>query len=149
MTASWSLHDAAKNIYRAQVSTDLFRQLYIDGSPAIRARTPNRESGGSHGPYWPCRSTSRPTTLISQDHWQACADTPMAKHWQPIGKGGKKSQFLAKIGIAESVADHHCHELSTLMDSLEPAWTNRKVAQKWHSSRKKHPLKRLIGLVSH
>jgi hypothetical protein len=43
---------AGNGIYKAQLplGTD-FRQLYIDGRPAVRARTPNRDSDESYGPY--------------------------------------------------------------------------------------------------
>lgn len=38
----WSLHDAARNIWAAPVSTDLMpRQLYVNGQRATRARTPD------------------------------------------------------------------------------------------------------------
>ena len=79
----WQLYDPAKNIYRAQISTEhLFRQLYIDGSPAIRARTPNRKSETDLGPYWSCNSKEKPKTLISKEHWQVCAAIPEAKRSQ-------------------------------------------------------------------
>lgn len=78
----WRLYDPANNIYRAQVSTNLFRQLYIDGSVAIRARTPNRESGTNRGPYWPCTSREKPKTRISKAHWQVAAAVPEAKRSQ-------------------------------------------------------------------
>ncbi len=80
--SQWQLYDPAKNIYRAQVSTNLFRQLYIDGVPAIRARTPNRESETNRGPYWPCKSTKLPKTRISEEHWEVCAAVPEAKRIQ-------------------------------------------------------------------
>jgi len=36
----WTLHDAGKNIWQAQVGvTDNFRQIYVNGSKAIRARS--------------------------------------------------------------------------------------------------------------
>jgi hypothetical protein len=78
----WQLYDQAKNIYRAQVSPKPFRQLYIDGTPAIRARTPNRESETNNGPYWRCRSMEKPKTRISKEHWQVCAASPEAKRCQ-------------------------------------------------------------------
>ena len=44
--------------------------------------------------------------------------------------------ILTEIDLLGAATDYHCHELFTLVDSHEPVWTNRKVAQKWHSSRK-------------
>ncbi|HEX5790072.1 MAG TPA: right-handed parallel beta-helix repeat-containing protein, partial [Luteolibacter sp.] len=78
----WQLHDHGKNIYRAQVSKRPFRQLHIDGVPAIRARTPNRESEADNGPYWPCKSVKNPKTRIRDEHWQACAACPESKRCQ-------------------------------------------------------------------
>jgi hypothetical protein len=46
---SWTIHDPNRNIYKANVGKDLFRQVYIDGVPAIRARHPN---GTIYGPFW-------------------------------------------------------------------------------------------------
>jgi hypothetical protein len=37
----WTLHDAAKGIYKAPVNNLEFRQLYVNGTRAIRARSPN------------------------------------------------------------------------------------------------------------
>jgi hypothetical protein len=37
----WTLFDAGKNIYKATISALNFRQLYVNGVKAIRARTPN------------------------------------------------------------------------------------------------------------
>jgi len=37
----WKLYDKSKNIYRAPVKTLEFRQLYVNGSRAVRARQPN------------------------------------------------------------------------------------------------------------
>lgn len=39
----WTLFDADKNIYQAPVDAGLdFRQIYVDGARAIRARQPNQ-----------------------------------------------------------------------------------------------------------
>jgi len=37
----WQLHDPAKNIYKANVGKDLFRQVYINGEMAKRSRYPH------------------------------------------------------------------------------------------------------------
>ena len=37
----WKVSDATNNIYSASAGTTAFRQLYVDGVKAIRARTPN------------------------------------------------------------------------------------------------------------
>ncbi|NOU85613.1 hypothetical protein GC102_07450 [Paenibacillus sp. LMG 31460] len=38
---NWTLHDGANNVYKASVGTLNFRQLYVNGKPAVRSRTPN------------------------------------------------------------------------------------------------------------
>lgn len=48
----WTLHNATSGIYKASVGTLEFRQLYVDGQRAIRARTPNRSNDADMGPYY-------------------------------------------------------------------------------------------------
>lgn len=84
----WSMHDSTNNIYKATTNLQ-FRQLYVNGGRAIRARQPNRSSESNLGPYYtgaarpgsaPYTITVNPSTLgnwqnISQvevvinDHW--------------------------------------------------------------------------------
>jgi hypothetical protein len=40
----WTLHDEKKGIYKAKAPGFSFRQLYVAGQRAIRARTPNRDN---------------------------------------------------------------------------------------------------------
>ena len=50
--SKWMLSDKMKNIWKAQVDTSLkFRQLYIKGERAVRARTPNMTCYTDKGPY--------------------------------------------------------------------------------------------------
>ncbi|GHU70530.1 hypothetical protein FACS189413_10990 [Bacteroidia bacterium] len=45
--------DAGNGIYKAQLPTGVdFRQLYVNGKMAIRARHPNRDNDTNYGPYW-------------------------------------------------------------------------------------------------
>ena len=48
----WTLHDAKKNIYKAKVGALEFRQVYVNGRWAIRAREPNRTNEADMGPYF-------------------------------------------------------------------------------------------------
>ncbi|WP_167859058.1 right-handed parallel beta-helix repeat-containing protein [Paenibacillus cymbidii] len=48
----WTIHDATYNIYKADVGTADFRQIYVDGSRAVRARTPNVTDPDTAGPYY-------------------------------------------------------------------------------------------------
>jgi MYXO-CTERM domain-containing protein len=43
----WTLSGSAKNIWQATGVTSRFRQLYVNGTKAIRARTPNLGTGGT------------------------------------------------------------------------------------------------------
>ena len=47
----WSLHDPEKNIWKAGVGSREFRQLYVNGRMATRARTPSVENNEYYGPY--------------------------------------------------------------------------------------------------
>ncbi|HJX63965.1 MAG TPA: right-handed parallel beta-helix repeat-containing protein, partial [Polyangia bacterium] len=43
----WTLSDSAKNLWQSAGVTSRFRQLYVNGTKAIRARTPNLGAGGT------------------------------------------------------------------------------------------------------
>jgi len=57
----WRRHGQVNDtvIWRAPAGKAPFRQVYIDGQRAIRARTPNRESDRTFGPYWPANVERR------------------------------------------------------------------------------------------
>lgn len=48
---NWTLYSKEKKIYRSKVPKGIYRQLYVNGKRAIRARTPNKISDESFGPY--------------------------------------------------------------------------------------------------
>ena len=76
----WQVFDPDKNIYRSHVATKLFRQLYIDGKPGLRARTPNKESETDRSPYWLCTlAKQKPKVAINKEYWRAVADVPPGK----------------------------------------------------------------------
>jgi hypothetical protein len=84
----WRLHDRERNIYRAAAPKDGFRQLYINGSPGIRARTPNRTCDATFGPYWKI-ADPKANFLIATEHWRALdqverfheVEVVMISHW--------------------------------------------------------------------
>lgn len=47
----WTVHDTTKNIYQANVGSEGFRQLYVDGRPGVTARYPNLTEPSTGGPY--------------------------------------------------------------------------------------------------
>jgi hypothetical protein len=47
----WSLHDKEKDIYKASVADLEFREIYVNGVRAVRARNPNRTSEITLGDY--------------------------------------------------------------------------------------------------
>ncbi len=62
----WTVHDAARNIYQADVGTQQFRQLYISGSRAVRARTPNVTDTATGAPYLTAK-LSNPFKVVTAD----------------------------------------------------------------------------------
>ncbi len=51
LSGGWVLHDAVKNIYKKTGVTNQFRQLTVNASSTIRARTPNQTNPDTLGPY--------------------------------------------------------------------------------------------------
>lgn len=47
----WSIHDQAKNIWKATGVDARFRQIWVNGTKGIRARQPNLGTGGTHNMY--------------------------------------------------------------------------------------------------
>ncbi len=52
LSGGWILDDAVKNIYRRSGVTFPFRQLYVNGTTAMRARMPNQTDANTFGPYF-------------------------------------------------------------------------------------------------
>lgn len=50
--SKWELFDTRRNVYYAKVGNIDFRQIYVNGTRAIRARTPNWNGGLDLGPYF-------------------------------------------------------------------------------------------------
>ncbi len=69
----WELYNRGKNIYRAHLPDILFRQVYLQNQLSVRARTPNRESESSFGPYWRLTVPRLPECNIPKKEWQAVA----------------------------------------------------------------------------
>ncbi len=68
--AGWTLFDKEKNIYKTNVGCLTFRQLYVNGKRAVRARTPNRSCEIDKGPYarifsWNNFHPAIPSSIIS------------------------------------------------------------------------------------
>jgi hypothetical protein len=51
LSGGWVIHDAVKNIYKKTGVTTPFRQLTVNASSTIRARTPNQTNPDTLGPY--------------------------------------------------------------------------------------------------
>lgn len=52
LSGGWVPHDAAKNIFKKTGVTTQFRQLTVNASSTIRARTPNQTNPDTLGPYF-------------------------------------------------------------------------------------------------
>jgi len=74
----WKLSDANNNIYSASGVTSAFRQLYVNGVKAVRARSPNLAADG--GPNF-----SRATGYSTSDHTIQVAASEVA-NWKNLTK---------------------------------------------------------------
>jgi hypothetical protein len=52
LSGGWTIHDASKNMYKKTGVTSEFRQLYVNGVLAIRARIPNLNNADTLGSYY-------------------------------------------------------------------------------------------------
>ena len=78
--SGWTVHDSAKNIYKTLVPTNvLFRQLYTNGFPQIRARNPDRDEKAGFGPYYKNTGENGKTRFIVQT-----SDIPVVSSWEGI-----------------------------------------------------------------
>jgi hypothetical protein len=75
----WTPHDKTNGIYEARTVKTPFRQLYVDGAMAVRARYPNRESRKDNSPYWACKVPEIPKMRIKNDYWKTCSTVPIGK----------------------------------------------------------------------
>jgi hypothetical protein len=86
---TWSLFDQTKNIWKASVpSTIRFRQLYVNGNRAIRARSPNMNNENDFGPYIKTtnvdltnKTISVPASSISQWSGLDAVELIVQPHW--------------------------------------------------------------------
>jgi hypothetical protein len=71
---NWTLYNKEKNIYSSKVPKGTYRQLYINGERAIRARTPNRISNANFGPYLKINPTEQRELKVSKEDWRPVAE---------------------------------------------------------------------------
>ncbi|MFC1975819.1 right-handed parallel beta-helix repeat-containing protein [Chloroflexota bacterium] len=84
--AGWT--DLGNGIYQAPVDLGRFRQLYVNGQRAIRARTPNMTDPATFGPYhrllsWDSKSRGIKIQKEAITDWRGLNDVEMVikKHW--------------------------------------------------------------------
>ena len=99
----WQLHDAGKNIYAAPAPAGLeFRQVYINGSRAIRARTPNLEDVWTLGPYYKALSSTYPLRIQADqiEEWRDLKRIELVwfAHWHH--RRGRLDYFTVKDNAA-------------------------------------------------
>ena len=68
----WALFDKEKNIYKTNVGSLKFRQLYVSGRRAVRARTPNMTDSVDKGPYARILSWDNALAALPLSHWFIC-----------------------------------------------------------------------------
>ncbi|MBU0911355.1 MAG: right-handed parallel beta-helix repeat-containing protein [Gammaproteobacteria bacterium] len=66
---NWTLYNKDKNIYQSKVPKGIYRQLYINGKRAVRARSPNKTSDATFGPYLKVNPTQQRELKISKEDW--------------------------------------------------------------------------------
>jgi hypothetical protein len=74
----WTLFDSDKNVYAVSEVTARFRQLYVNGVKAIRARSPNLGANGAH-------NFNRATGYSTSDHTIQVAVSEVGK-WNNLTK---------------------------------------------------------------
>ena len=88
LSGGWVLHDAVRNIYRKSGVTFAFRQLYVNASTAVRARTPNQTDADTFGPYLTMtgvKSANKQAIIKPEDisNWSNLTNVEMVMnpHW--------------------------------------------------------------------
>ncbi|MDF2927129.1 MAG: right-handed parallel beta-helix repeat-containing protein [Paenibacillaceae bacterium] len=88
LSGGWLLHDSTANIYKKTGVTSRFRQLYVNDTPAVRARIPNRTDTETFGPYYDTVSAdpAAKTYTVNKSeiaNWSNLAQVEMAvqPHW--------------------------------------------------------------------
>jgi hypothetical protein len=77
----WTIHNSGMNIWKANVNVgERFRQIYIDGTRGIRARTPNRTELGSLGPYYRGLETN------SMSPYEVSVNASEVSNWSNFGE---------------------------------------------------------------
>jgi len=62
--SGWTLHDSSANIYKAAVTEVGFRQIYVNGDLAIRAREPDQVNQNDFGPYLTSDFSVNTSTIV-------------------------------------------------------------------------------------
>lgn len=107
------VHDSSKNIWRIPVPAGVnFRQLYLNGSKAVRARYPNETDAITGAGYLEAVSTVNNLA------------TPTAVNF--VVNTGAVPVFQ-KITGAEVVWIHHWQHLRAKLNSIDPGATTRKL----------------------
>lgn len=81
----WTLYDKKNNIYKADVGNLDFRQCYVNGILAVRARTPNINDKITMGPYYKSDNSEYPFAINSSKlnnyNNLKCTEFVWLAHW--------------------------------------------------------------------
>jgi hypothetical protein len=124
---NWQPHDKETNIYKAQVGGLRFRQIYVNGVRAIRARHPNQTSevtlegyllGGTVTGKAPHQLQVNPAELQGWETWGSLneVEAVMVTHWKQKRARiawikGNSISFLEPENMAPSM--HHLEQAGT------------------------------------
>ncbi|QGQ99051.1 hypothetical protein EHS13_31330 [Paenibacillus psychroresistens] len=85
ITTGWTLFDSGKNIYKKTGVNWSFRQLYVNDTRGVRARTPNLTDEITGAPYLSATNSSYPYTVNTADigTWanSGTAEMVIVNHW--------------------------------------------------------------------
>lgn len=81
----WTRVDPVKNIYRAYVGQQRFRQIYINGHAGIMARSPNMKDAATSGPYYHTSNQTYPfefdITQLEDNSALTAGEFVFIEHW--------------------------------------------------------------------
>lgn len=127
LSGGWVLHDAVRNIYRKSGVTFAFRQLYVNASTAVRARTPNQTDADTFGPYLTMtgvKSANKQAIIKPEDisNWSNLTNVEMVMnpHWYHYR--GRISSYTTNA--TQALVTFRAPESNTLFNKGDGFWPN-------------------------
>ncbi len=149
ISGGWTLHNESLNIYKREGITGDFRQIYVNESWAVRARTPNVEHDATGGPYFPMKNYTYPYEIDASHigSWARNANTEfvMISHWsnqrgriQDYSVSGDIATISFKMPEANFAFDHHTQQQGHFY--IENAYELLDAPNEWFHDKKSNTL---------